>query len=192
MIRKNFPIYAAMPLILALSACATGEQTGAPAFASDFYTGSGGQILGDVSVDFDNRDVGCLNGTDIFLVPATSENLQQVSTKFGRTDAAAVIQPIGSNTTAVRDDVVTPLYPGAISVRCRYGSRFIFDNVAPGEYFLMTALVMRGPGGPNGGLPIPFGGLVLHEDDEARISLMQRVSVQPSKSTRAKLQYRET
>jgi len=73
-------------------------------------------------------------------------------------------------------------------VRCDYDGRFYFRNIAPGEYFLMTALVMRGLRG----LPTRFGDLILNEDDQARISLMDRVTIQPSKSTRAVLEYRDS
>ena len=188
MIRKQSHIFLAIPLLLALPACATAEQASAPAFASASYVGPGGRIIGNVEVDFDGREIGCLSGSDVFLMPATSKNSRQVKAAFGRTDEGAVIQPIEGDADATRGSAAARLYPEAISAKCDRDGRFYFSNIAPGEYFLMTALILRGLGG----LPTRFGDLVLHEDDEARISLMDRVTIQPSKSTRAVLEYRDS
>ena len=188
MIRKQSHMFLAIPMVLALAACATAEQTSAPAFASPSYMGPGGRIVGNVEVDFDGSKVGCLTGSDVFLVHATSRNLDRVKADFGRTDEGFVIRPIEANAAIASGSAEARLYPEAISVRCDYDGRFYFRNIAPGEYFLMTALVMRGLRG----LPTRFGDLILNEDDQARISLMDRVTIQPSKSTRAVLEYRDS
>ena len=193
MIRKQSHIFLAIPLVLALSACATAEQASAPAFASSSYMGPGGRIVGDVRVDFRNRENPCGFGTDIFLVPATSANVQQVKTDFGRTDLGVVVQAVDTGDGATSNSGANRLYPEAISVKCRYNSRFFqFDNIAPGAYFLMTALEVRGLAVPSGQLPTTIGGLTLHEGDVAKVHLMEQITVQPSKSTRVTLEYQNS
>jgi hypothetical protein len=108
----------------------------------------------------------------VLLIPQSPEVDRLIAAEFGSLDEAARRvtgeELLGRNARAERP------VAGAREERC--GSRFSFDRVAPGDYYLVATLVSR-----------PSFGDAFRDGPVRALDLMQRVQVRPGATVKLSL-----